>query len=272
MENLIHENTPSLLQGLTDSHFHLLSMEQKGLDTQAILQAMENAGFAPSMDIGTEYDDFEVRKTKAIPFSSWLRLSVAAGPWALQRKESIDIQLAGMERTLEENRTAIHALGEIGLDYHWNYGTHELQKELFTRQLLMARKWNLPVLIHNRDADDDILECLRAYNLPRGGVMHCFSSTPEVALKAVELGFYISFAGNVTYKSNALLRETARAIPLDRILTETDSPYLSPLPFRGKVNTPLRVQMTAQLLAAELQMEEEDFLHTVQKNFSRLFD
>lgn len=256
-------------RGLTDSHFHILGMERKGVDIPTLFTEMKNAGFAGGMDIGTEYDDFSVRREKNTAFP-WIRMSVGAGPWALNRDEDIEVQLAALEKTIEEHRNEIHALGEIGLDYHWNYGTPEKQKALFITQLDMASRWNLPVVIHDRDAHDDIIACLKAHTPPRGGIMHCFSGDVDITRQALDLGFSISFACNVTYKNNDYLREAVRTIPLDRLLVETDSPYLAPRSERGRINTPLSVHHACMTLAEEKGVSLKEIITATTENFLKM--
>lgn len=244
-------------------------MKQKGIDILSLLSAMQDTGFAGGMDIGTEYDDFSLRHEKASPFP-WLRLSVGAGPWAVDSTIDIDYQMATLEDIIREHRNKIHALGEIGLDYHWNYGTPEKQKALFVRQLAMATRWNLPVVIHDRDAHDDIMSCLQEQCPAHGGIMHCFSGDVDMAMRALDMGFHISFACNISYKNNGFLREVARIVPMDRLLVETDSPYLAPLSERGKINTPLSVHHACRIVADVKDIPLEDVIAATAKNFTSL--
>ena len=165
------------------------------------------------------------------------------------------------------------ALGEIGLDYHYDNSPREVQHGVFGRQLRLARQEGLPVIIHSRDADDDTLEILRAEyaGTERGGVMHCFGGGPELAEGALGLGFYISFAGNVTFKKADALREVARTVPLERLLVETDCPYLAPVPHRGRRNEPAYVVETARFLADLRGVSHEELGRATSENFSRLF-
>src|SRR6185503_14424253 len=145
----------------------------------------------------------------------------------------------------------IVAWGEIGLDYHYDNSPREVQREVFRRQLRLARSVNLPVIIHSREADDDTISILReeVTGSARGGVLHCFGGGLEMAEGALELGFMISFAGVLTFKNAKPLRDIAGRIPLDRLLIETDCPYLTPVPFRGKRNEPAHVIEVARGLA-----------------------
>jgi TatD DNase family protein len=165
------------------------------------------------------------------------------------------------------------AVGEIGLDYHYDYSPREVQREVFARQLRLAREEGLPVIIHSREADEETLEILRAEyeGAERGGVMHCFGGGPALAEGALALGFYISFAGNVTFKKADALREVALTVPLNRLLVETDCPYLAPVPHRGRRNEPAYVAATARFLAELRGVSPEELGHTTSENFSRLF-
>ena len=143
---------------------------------------------------------------------------------------------------------ALSALGEIGLDYHYSPETREAQMELFASQLEAARRCGLPVVIHTREADEDTLGLLR--EIPSRGVIHCYTGTPEAAKRFLDLGFYISISGIVTFKAAQTVREAALVVPDDRILIETDSPYLAPVPMRGNPNEPAFIRHTCEFLAA----------------------
>jgi TatD DNase family protein len=165
------------------------------------------------------------------------------------------------------------AWGEIGLDFHYDHSPRDVQREVFARQLRLARGAGVPVIIHSREADGETAEILRREyaGAPRAGVMHCFGGGSALAEAALELGFYISFAGNVTFKKAEALREAARAVPLERLLVETDCPYLSPVPFRGRRNEPAHVVETARFLADLRGLDAEELGRQTSANFSRLF-
>ncbi|HKP36453.1 MAG TPA: TatD family hydrolase [Pyrinomonadaceae bacterium] len=167
----------------------------------------------------------------------------------------------------------IVAWGEIGLDYHYDYSPRDVQREVFRRQLRLARSQSLPVVIHSREADNDTIEILRdeLTGYAPAGVMHCFGGGLALAHSAVALGFYISFAGNLTFKNAEDLRAIARQLPLDRLLVETDCPYLTPVPFRGKRNEPARVVETARRLAELHGRDAEEMGRLTSENFARLF-
>lgn len=164
------------------------------------------------------------------------------------------------------------AIGEIGLDYHYGKDDRNEQMCMFESQIKLAKKYNLPIIIHNRDASGDILEILKR-NAPytRGGIIHCFSASLEWAREVIKLGFYISFSGTVTYKNAVNVQEVAKSIPEDRILVETDSPYLSPVPYRGQRNEPKNVVEVANFIANLRGLSYEHINKCTTDNFNRLF-
>lgn len=174
----------------------------------------------------------------------------------------------------------VAAIGEIGLDYFYDHSVRDVQRTVFREQIELAKKIKKPIVIHVRDSADkssgdangETLELLRETRAEDiGGVIHCFSGNAQNARDALDLGFYISFAGPVTFPKNTALREIAMNIPLDRILCETDSPYLSPQGFRGKTNEPCHVRQVYELIAMLKGMPVEEFAEAVRENGDRLF-
>ena len=165
------------------------------------------------------------------------------------------------------------ALGEIGLDYYYDNAPHEVQLDVFYKQLTLAREIGKPVIMHIRDGHGDALNLLRAHKneLP-AGVMHCFSGSVEAAREYLNMGFYISFAGPVTFKNAAKLPDVAKYVPADRILVETDSPYLAPVPMRGKRNEPTFVQYTAARVAEIRGEDAQEFAERCLENGLKLFN
>jgi TatD DNase family protein len=166
--------------------------------------------------------------------------------------------------------------GEIGLDYHYDHSPRDVQRDVLRRQLQLARHSRLPVIIHTREAEEDTIVILReewsdAEAREIGGVFHCFSGTRALAEAALDLGFYLSFSGVVTFKTAVELRDIAATIPIDRFLVETDCPYLAPVPHRGKRNEPAFVRETATLIAAIRGIELEEVARATSANFRRLF-
>ena len=165
------------------------------------------------------------------------------------------------------------AIGEIGLDYHWFHEKehHELQKVWFIKQIELANKLNLPISIHAREASGDLLEILKNHPVNRSGVLHCYSGSPESLKEFAKLGFYFGFDGPITYKNAVEPKESVKACPMDRILTETDAPYLTPVPFRGKQNEPAYIPHILAQMASLKEVEENQMAEQVKKNFEKLF-
>ncbi|CAH1850589.1 TatD family hydrolase [Convivina praedatoris] len=175
--------------------------------------------------------------------------------------------LAELDAALSQDQVV--GVGETGLDYHWDTPV-EIQKKAFIQHMALAKKHDLPLVVHNREAFDDVLAMLKAGGITRG-VMHSFSGTPEQAQAFVDLGFYISFSGVVSFKKAEEVREAAQAVPLDRILVETDAPYLAPVPMRGKLNEPAFVKYVVDDLAETLGMKADELAETTRQNARRLF-
>ena len=181
-----------------------------------------------------------------------------------------------VENDLEEienlaKNEKIVAIGEIGLDYYWNKDNKELQKEVFIKQIDIANKLGLPIVIHTRDAVMDTLQVLKEHPVDKKGVFHCCPLNQELIKEGLKLGFYISFSGNVTFK-NAKSAGCIEIVPLDRILIETDSPYLSPEPHRGERNTSLNVKYVAEKIAEIKQEKIEKIAEITRKNAKNIFD
>lgn len=165
----------------------------------------------------------------------------------------------------------IVAIGEIGLDYYYDNSPREKQKEIFRKQLEIAEKRNLPVIIHTRDAMGDTYDILSEFKGKVKGVMHCYTGSSEMAKRFMELGYYISISGTVTFKNAVNVREMVKTIPLDNLLVETDSPYLTPEPNRGKRNEPKFVRFTAEKVAELKEMELNDLIYNTNSNVRNLF-
>src|SRR5699024_244968 len=164
------------------------------------------------------------------------------------------------------------ALGEMGLDYYWDTSPEKTQKEVFKAQINLAKKVNLPIVIHNREASEDIKKILIEEHAEEvGGIMHCYSSPIEDLQTYIDMNFYISLAGPVTFKNAPEVREIAKEIPLNRLLIETDSPYLTPHPYRGKRNEPARVKLIAEEIARVKDISFEELAKITTKNAKRIF-
>lgn len=164
------------------------------------------------------------------------------------------------------------ALGEMGLDYHWDKSPHDVQQEVFRRQIRLAKKLKLPIIIHNRDATMDVIQILREENAEEiGGIMHCFSGSAETAKECIEMNFYISLGGPVTFKNAKKPKRVAMEVPLDWMLIETDCPYLAPHPYRGKRNEPAYVKLVAEQIAELKEISFEEVTTKTTENARKLF-
>ena len=271
-------------RNVIDSHFHTQSMLQRGMDVFSLYDRLFDGGFAGGIDIGGTHDDLPKRSDLLKDYPAIL-LSGAMGPWEAGRSETKPVepeyeyqsaksisQIESELDILKENiiRYKASFIGEIGLDYYWDYGTHEKQHLLFETQMRWASEMGLRVLIHDRDADADTAEVIRRLGPDRGGVIHCFDGSPIVLEAALEKGYFISFAGNLTYKRNTDLRQMLRRVPMDRLLLETDSPYLAPVPLRGQSNNPSFIIHTYECAAETLGMNAEDLAIIIKDNYDRL--
>jgi TatD DNase family protein len=164
----------------------------------------------------------------------------------------------------------VRAIGEIGLDYHYDFSPREVQREVFAEQLRLAADAGKPIVIHTREAWEDTLGLIREHPLQRGGIMHCFTGGPEEARQALDLGFHLSFGGVLTFPKAENVREAARVTPVDRLLVETDAPYLAPAPHRGKRNEPAFLVETVRRLAAVRGVDEQEIALATTRNFERL--
>ena len=258
-----------MIQGFVDTHFHSFQMAEKGLDpTQEIELAIEN-GMAFGIEVGVHPTELGQR-LKLYNTTSHLLRSTGIAPSCAESYTGDDMALLESQLVSRSNEHIV-AVGEIGLDGYWNYGTPEGQQDLFRQQLQLARKHSLPVIIHNRDSDRETVAALRSDLGKSGGVMHCFSTNRSSLEQFLDLGTYISFAGNVTFAKTEELRECARYVPNDRILVETDAPYLSPVPLRGKINRPSSILHTYELIAALRGIDVQSFADLVRKNATELF-
>ena len=161
------------------------------------------------------------------------------------------------------------ALGEIGLDYYWVSDNKEKQKELFIRQIQLANQLQLPILVHMRDATQDTIEILKQN--PCIGIMHCYSGSAETSKILLKMGFYLSFAGPLTFKNAKDAPEVCRQAPIDRIFVETDAPYLTPHPFRGKENEPAYVHLTFEKVCEIKEIDSQILMDQMKENYRRLF-
>ncbi len=251
-----------------DSHCHL-DDAQFNADRAAVIQRAREAGLKYVLSIGTGDGppDLAVAIRQAEEHD-FVYATVGVHPNdALKLKDRTFEDLEGLLK-----HPKVKAIGEIGLDYHWGV-PKEVQMPVFIQQLEIAAAARMPVVIHTRDAWADTLAVLRAHWASKGtpGIMHCFTGDPAQARECLDMGFYLAFGGVTTYPKAAEVREAARLVPPDRLLLETDSPYLAPVPHRGKRNEPAFVLHTARALAQALEQDLEKLAAATTANFERLF-
>jgi TatD DNase family protein len=254
-----------------DSHCHIDGPEYDG-DREAVIARARDAGVTMMLNVGTG-DPLSGAFKRAVELAETHEgIFAAIGVHPHDAKLFDDAAEERLGSLVEQSKRVI-AWGEIGLDYHYAHSPRDVQREVFRRQLRLAREVSLPVVIHSREADEETIAILREEltGHERAGVMHCFGGSFAMAQSAVELGFFISFAGNLTFKKADDLRDIARRLPLDRLMVETDCPYLSPVPFRGKRNEPVRVIETARSLAGIHRRELEEIGRITSENFAKLF-
>ena len=189
-----------------------------------------------------------------------------------QSEQELWKDIAEITKIVKENKTnKIVAIGEIGLDYYWNKENKELQKEAFIKQIDLANEMDMPIVIHSRDASIDTIDIIREHLVRKAGIFHCCQFNQEMIRQALELGYYISFAGPVTFKNSKNAPDVVKMIPLNRILIETDSPYLAPEPNRGKRNDSRNVKFIAQKIADFKEMTIEEIAKITYENANKIF-
>lgn len=252
---------------LVDSHCHLDFKDFEG-ELDQIVERADAAGVGLMVTIGTKLRDFDKVLKVAETYDN-IVCTVGIHPHEAETEPDV-----ATERLIElSQHPKVVGIGETGLDYYYDHSPRALQKVNFLAHIAASRETGLPLIIHTRDADDDMAEIL-ATETGKGAfpaLLHCFSSSQALGLKALELGLYISLSGIVTFKSAADLQETAKLVPLDRLLVETDSPYLAPVPKRGKRNEPSFVAHTAAKVADLRGIALETLAEATTENFFRLF-
>ncbi len=254
---------------LVDSHCHLAD-HAFDADREAVIERAWASGVTRLLAIGggETPDEFD----SALPLAEqhdWIYAAAGFHPHEAAKLEERHFTCLGESL----RRPKVVAIGEIGLDYHHDFSPRDVQKRVLIRELEIAHDTALPVIIHCRDAWGDLERVFQehASDFGRGGILHCFSGSVEDAARFMERGFLVSIAGNVTFKNAHALRAVAAQIPLDRLLTETDSPYLTPVPHRGKRNEPARVREVTRALAELRGMREEELAEHVFRNFIEFF-
>jgi len=254
---------------LVDSHCHLdrLNLEAQGGSLDAALEAARARGVGHFLCIGVSQSNAGAVKALAQQYAD-VDCSVGVHPLDIEEGEGT----LTLDWLLTEIRhPKVVAIGETGLDYHYAADSAALQQAAFRLHLDAARISGLPVVVHTRAARQDTLDLLREAALPQAGVMHCFTEDWPMASAALDMGFYISLSGIVTFRNAQALHEVAKKMPIDRLLVETDAPYLAPVPYRGKPNLPQYVREVAEFIAELRGIAYEALAEQTTANFQRLF-
>ncbi len=247
-----------------DSHAHIVSSYFEDIEG-AIVRAKE-ANLSRILVVCCELELAQKAIEMAVKHPM---LDIAFGfhPTDIDEIKEEDWQI--LEELLQNEHVV--ALGEIGLDMYWKQDNLDEQKKVFIRQIELANKYNKPIIVHSRDAIQDTLQLLKENPSENKGILHCFSSSVEMAREFVKLGYMISLAGPVTFKNAHTPKEVAKDVPLDFLLIETDCPFLTPHPFRGKKNEPSYVVYVGQEICRLREIEEEVLMNAIQTNYNRLF-
>ncbi|WP_100405922.1 TatD family hydrolase [Bacillus solitudinis] len=251
---------------LFDTHVHL-NADQFDEDVTETIERAKEKGVTEMVVVG--FDEKTINRAMEL-VESYSHLYAAIGWHPVDAIDMTEEHLRWIEELASHPKVV--ALGEMGLDYHWDKSPKEVQKEVFRKQIYLAKKINLPIIIHNRDADQDIVDILKAEGADQvGGIMHCFGGSLEIARMCLDLNFHISFGGPVTFKNAKRPKEVVKEIPLEKLLIETDCPYLAPHPFRGKRNEPAYVKLIAEQIAELREMNYQELANQTRINAKKLF-
>ncbi|MDN4527432.1 TatD family hydrolase [Fictibacillus fluitans] len=249
-----------------DTHAHLNAIQFEE-DLEDVIQRALDEGISHIVVVG--FDQPTIKG--ALKLADTYDFIYAAVGW--HPVDAVDMTPEDLQ-WIEElaDHPKVVAIGEMGLDYHWDKSPKDVQKRVFRQQIQLAKKVRLPIIIHNRDATQDVVDILREEGAEEvGGIMHCYSGSLEVAKECMDMNFYISFGGPVTFKNAKKPKEVAKEIPIDRLLIETDCPYLSPHPLRGKRNEPSYVKYVAEAIAELREMPLEALVKKTTENAKRLY-
>ncbi|WP_138420028.1 TatD family hydrolase [Aquibacillus sediminis] len=252
---------------LFDTHVHL-NVEQFREDREEVMQRAKQAGVEYMVVVGFDHETIP----KAIELAENNDNMYATVGW--HPVDAIDMtekELNWLEELVEHPKVV--ALGEMGLDYHWDKSPKDVQKEVFRKQIRLAKKVEMPIIIHNREATEDIIEVLQEENAAEvGGIMHCYNDSADYVQECLDMNFFISLGGPVTFKNATLPKEVAKVVPLDRLLIETDCPFLAPHPNRGKRNEPAYVKLVAEKIAELREISFEQVSQATTENALKFFN
>lgn len=258
--------------GFIDSHAHFdTSMEKCGLDENTLFGNMRAANVTHALQISTEVEDFDwcvefARKHENI------RFTLGVHPTSKYDSKTAEILDARVDQVMNsDDKRRFSGIGEVGLDYHWNKENSHEQILFFEQCVAIAQKYSVPLIIHSRDAFDDTYSVIQKANLSKV-ILHCFTGDLAQARRFLDLGCYLSFAGNVTYKNAKGIQEAAAFVPADRILLETDCPYLTPVPFRGQMNQPANVAHVYQFVSVLRNEPIDSLSRSISDNYFTIFE
>lgn len=250
---------------IINTHSHVNMLKELPIE-----QAIKNCEDENIRIIVPSYDDKSIFEVDEL-VKKYDNIYGYAGIFPEEVKCFSDKTLSDMENIIKNNPKII-GIGEVGLDYYWDKSFVELQKEVFIKQIEFANEMNLPLNIHCREAFGDTLEILKEYNKNSTVVMHCYSGSLEFAKECINLGIYIALGGVVTFKNAVKVKEVAKNIPLEYLLLETDDPYLTPVPFRGKENQPVYIKYVAQEIASLREISVEEVASATTQNALKIFN
>ena len=256
-----------------DSHAHY-NDEKFNIDREELLKAIYESGVTKLINAGYSLNSSKFALEIAKKYNWMYTISGISPNDIPDAEEKLENQLNELSELIEKEKNCnkIVAIGEIGLDYYWNQDNKELQKRAFIKQIEIANIFKLPIVIHTREAVMDTLQILKEHEVIQKGVFHCCPLNRELVKEALKIGFYISFAGPVTFKNAKNANEIIEMVPLDRILIETDSPYLSPEPNRGKRNDSRNVKYIAEKIASVKKLNIEEIAKITYENANRIFN
>ncbi|MFA9145486.1 TatD family hydrolase [Bacillus safensis] len=251
---------------LFDTHAHL-NAEQYNEDLEQVIERAQSEKVEKIVVVGFDRPTI----TRAMELIEEYDFIYAAIGWhPVDAIDMTDEDLAWIKDLSQHEKVV--AIGEMGLDYYWDKSPKDVQKEVFRRQIALAKEVKLPIVIHNRDATEDVVTILKEEGAAEvGGIMHCFTGSLETAKACMEMNFYISFGGPVTFKNAKKPKEVVKEIPSDKLLIETDCPYLTPVPFRGKRNEPSYVKYIAEQIAELREISFEELAELTTKNAKKVF-
>ncbi|MFZ7129210.1 TatD family hydrolase [Avibacterium avium] len=253
---------------IVDSHCHLDALDYENLHQNVadVVQKAKQRGVQHLLAVGVTLQRFEQVYDSLALFP---QISLACGVHPLNLEDE-PFDYDRLLKLAQDDK--VIAIGEMGLDYYYSEENKAEQQSVFAQQIAIANELAKPIIVHTRSAREDTIALLKAHNAEKcGGILHCFTENWEMAKQALDLGFYISISGIITFRNAEELREVVRQVPLDRLLVETDSPYLAPVPYRGKQNQPAYTREVCDYVATLKGLSSEEFAQITTQNFERLF-